>query len=246
MTRWYFPGPSGDFRLERTGDTTCTLTVENPTEGEMVQLRAFLTGARINGWCDAAAGIAPTGKSTLALSTDLLTAGPMLTASTIPEGKVWTAIRSVSGAITLEDGTEIPKPEEAVAAATVAAPQKGCPVPESCQRRASEVLAAFSTKSQWDQWHREGRMVAIGNVTGQAYHVYHQDQAAAERLDRCLVRVHDRHTICVYDRALPAEEQALSLKFAVEHREGWLLDLPSRFEPGELRQEDTIDVQYED
>ena len=31
------------------------------------------------------------------------------------------------------------------------------------------------------------------------------------------------HAICAWDDTVPAEEEALGLKLAIEHREGWLL-----------------------
>lgn len=116
--------------------------------------------------------------------------------------------------------------KEPVAAVTVKEPRRGCPAPTACQRRASEVLRTFCTASQWRQWTTQGRLTVVGSTTGKSYHVYHRDEACRRQLSHSLVERGTGRAICVWDNSVPPEEEALGLKLAVEHREGWLRRLP--------------------
>lgn len=118
-----------------------------------------------------------------------------------------------------------PKPEPVAAAATVRAPNRGCPAPTACERRSSEVLRTFCTKEQWARWQNDGKMRVIGNSTGRAYWLYHRDEAASRGLPRVLIEAATGTPICVWDDRVPAAEEALALKFSVEHREKWMLSL---------------------
>lgn len=243
--RFYFvPCWSGDFRLERDPDdeSGCLLTVENPTAADKARLGPFLEDARNRGWLDPSLGIAPTGKSLLKITTLMEHAGPVLAENVIPIGRAWTVIRSVKDEITFMEGiptpaklTEIPipgnenKPEEpandpvpAVAAVSVPQPVRGCPFPTSCQRRASEVLRTFSTERQWEQFQRRGYLTAYGNVTGMAYNIFHRDEAAYRGLHRSVAEASTGRIICAWNNDVPPEEEVLTLKFAMEHREGWV------------------------
>lgn len=121
-------------------------------------------------------------------------------------------------------GTVEPEPAAAVvAAASVREPKRGCPAPTPAERRASEVLRTFSTASQWSSWQKTGSMLVIGSSSGKSYRLYHRDEAARRGLHHTLVEVRTGVDVCAWDDRVPAEEEALSLKLAVEHRERWLL-----------------------
>lgn len=129
--------------------------------------------------------------------------------------------------------TDPPKPKEPapepVAAAVVRQPRVGCPEPTACERRASEVLRTFCTARQWNQFEREGRIKVIGNATGKAYHVYHKNRAASRGLGRSVTEAGDPSKIlCVWQENVPPEEEMLTLKLALEHREGWLLAIGAK------------------
>lgn len=111
------------------------------------------------------------------------------------------------------------------AAVTVPKPARGCPPPTSCTRRASEVLRTFCTGSQWRSWQANGSMRLIGNATGKAYLLYHRDEAARRGMGHVLREVAQRREVCVWDATVPPEEEALAVKFAVEHREAWMLGM---------------------
>lgn len=115
---------------------------------------------------------------------------------------------------------------KAEAAVTVREPYRGCPAPTAAVRRASEVLRVFSTGRQMDQWDREGRMGLLGSRTGRAYTLYHRDEAAQRGLTHVLIENRTGDAICCWDHRVPAEEEALGIKLAVEHREGFLRRLP--------------------
>lgn len=221
MKAWYVPCWSGDFRLEADSPTSCVLTVEAPTAEDTRRLSGFLQWAFDQGWLDAPKLPKGVDRVMYKLPVGVEVAGPELVRSAGVDAG-WTAIKSTEGKITLHDN--VPEiPNNAEAAVSLSPPHRGCPEPEPTRRRASEVLRAFLTPAQERQWLAEGRFRVIGNATGKAYHVYHADEAARRGLSRCLVDVAENLPICIYDATVPAEEQALSLKLAVEHRENWLL-----------------------
>ncbi len=133
--------------------------------------------------------------------------------------------------------TPMPVPEEAVAAATLAPPRRGCPPPTACERRASEVLRAFCSGAQWRSWEANGRMAVIGNYTGIRYTLFHRNEAAARGFGHVLLAptpadvskarryaiMRPDREVCVWRQDIPPEEEALGIKLAVEHREQWLL-----------------------
>lgn len=244
LSLWFFPAWCGDFRLERVaGDNDrCLLTVEDPTEDDRAKLDPFLAECVKRGWTEkrnwfmslfreaGAPEISEKGETVISLSAGLRDVGPVLAGASHGKADTWTAVRCTSGVI-LVDGAQIPVDAPApTAAVTVVPPVRGCPAPSPAERRASEVLRTFSTRSQWTQWEREGRMRLIGSVTGKSYHVYHRDEAASRNLPRLLIETATEAPVCVWDGRVPAAEEVLGIKLAVEHREGWLRGLTTRDE----------------
>ena len=244
MYRWFIPCWSGDFRLEAIlGDASkCLLTVENPTPLDRERLAPFLAEAKERGWLDARAEVTPVGKTILPITAPMLEAGPILAVTALPDdAEKWTAIRRGDDSVTLEDGVGARLREmamqlatgaievkgdrgELVAAVTFREPKRGCPAPEPAPTRASQVLAAFSTVRQIESFQTRRFLVAYGNRTGKPYRVYHRTEAALRGLAHCIVQdVESGEDICAWDDRVPAEEEVLSLKLAVEHREEWLL-----------------------
>jgi len=227
MKFWFVPCWSGDFRLEvdKKDKDRCVLTVENPTDADRERLRPFLTAARRRKWISSEDGLSTTGKSEIPVKAPMHVAGALLAEKAIPDGEVWTAVRHTDGTVTVENGTRVAEPEKAEVAASVAKPDKGCPEPVACLRREAEVLRAFCTKPQWAQFQTYGFMQCVGNITGKTYHVFHRDEAAQRGMNRSVWDVEAQSTVCVYNKSLPPEEEALALKLAIEHREAWLLGL---------------------
>lgn len=250
MRYWFFPVWSGDFRLESTDDPNlCLLTVEDPTAKDRKIIEPLLVQARHEGWIPVEAGIQAKGKTEIEIRVPMAKIGPMVAAQIHGDVSTWTALRYTDGKVEVHDGPQIlscgddgvdadnvpsekqlpavvePAVIEPVAAATVARPKRGCPAPTPAVRRASEVLRAFSTRSQWDQFVREGRMRVIGSHTGKSYLLYHRDQAANQGLSHSLVERGTNRAICCWDDRVPPEEEVLGIKIAVEHHERWLIGL---------------------
>ena len=227
MRHWFFPCASGDFRLTRVSDTTSLLTVEDPTDSDKERLRPFLAAIKEKKLIDDLVGVQPKGKTEIEIPESMNVLGPLMAAGLHGDTDVWTALRFNDGKMLLNDGFEMTTTAPTVAAAaTIETPRKGCPAPAPAQRRASQVLQAFCTSKQWRQYQAEGRLTARGNVTGRTYHVYHRDEANRRGLRYALVSVADQTSICTWDDRVPAEEETLGLKLAIEHRERWLLGLP--------------------
>lgn len=243
---WFFPCWSGDFRLEAIADEKCRLTVEDPTPADRRLLTPFVVKLRREGVLSNNDIIRPKGRTKIDIDASMGKLGPRLAHALNGEAETWTVIRHANGRMSLESlalvtvGPEAEPTQEAqdavfreepesnqkpVAAATVRRPARGCPAPTPCERRASEVLRTFCTRRQWQQWQRQGRLTAIGNATGKAYHVHHRNTAARLGLGHSLTEVGTGHEVCVWDDRVPPEEEALSIKLAVEHRERWMLDL---------------------
>jgi hypothetical protein len=226
--RYYFiPSWSGDFRIERVSDTTSALTVVDPTAGDAARLYPFLAKLHEFGHIGPKAGkIKPKGETRIELPLTVIAAGQLLAAACTDAKSSWTALRFTDGTVEVVDGNVAPvtTPTPVEAAATVAQPMRGCPEPEPATRRASTVLRTFCTGGQWHDFQRFGFMRVVGNATGRTYRVYHDDEAAKRGLSHSL-EVEGGDTICCWDASVPAEEQALALKLAVEHREAWLLKL---------------------
>lgn len=228
---WYIPTWSGDYRLTKhpERDDECLLTIEKPTENEKDILLRFFDSMRDRGWTT---GTMPRlTKRTfveMEIGASLYEAGPLLL-ETVHHQKpeLWTGVKSESGKISLlsEPPGLIRKAmgTAATALATVTAPSVGCPAPEPCNVRASEVLRAFSTPFQFEMFERRGYMPLTGNVTGERYWLFHRNEAARKRLDHALLH-ESGETMCVWHAALPAEEEMLAIKFLVEHREERMLD----------------------
>lgn len=224
---WYIPTWSGDFRLSPDGvePKHSVLSISTPTAGERKKLDAFLAAACARDWVEPGWDYERKGETSLPVRAPVAEAGALL-AGTMIEGVVWTAVRSIAGVVTVETGkiseAALVK-ADAKAAASVSPPTRGCPAPEPCNRRASEVLRAFSTTTQWQDWQFGGWMRVVGNVTGKSYRLWHRDAAAQRGLSHVLEECGTGDTICVYDPLRPSEEEALSIKLAIEHHEGWLV-----------------------
>ena len=226
MRALFIPCWSGDFRLESAPENTSLLTVEDPTAGDREVLQRFLVDARARGWLAEDEGIQRRGLTKLPIAHPMSVVAPVMAALLTEPGESWTAIRRVDGKVEVVDGNTLPPEktgEPAIeAVAVVKKPQRGCPEPQAATRRASAVLRAYCTTSQWASWQAFGYFAARGNASGRIYRVWHEDAAAKAGMARCLTLMNGT-PVCAWDQSVPPEEQALALKLAVEHREAWLL-----------------------
>jgi hypothetical protein len=117
-------------------------------------------------------------------------------------------------------------PPLAVAATTVAVPDRGCPVPEfaKAELRATRVLEAFLNPGQLEDFRRANQFITIGQDTGHRYLLTSRmkvNKGALFDLDL------DR-SICVHDWEVPAAEELLGLHLflSLPGWESWMLELP--------------------
>lgn len=231
MKTWYHPNWCGDFRLEAEGEKFCRLIVSDPTPAEQDQLGVFLTKARKKKWISSMEGVGDKGESTLVIAAPIAQAGLLLLDRGQKKGLrkgILTCVRSESGKITAVagDGAELDqalaKPE-AAAAVTNRRPTVCCPSPvPGPEIRASEVLRAFSTQRQWEDWMKRGYLIAYGNLTGHPYRIAHRHSPLAVQQGKSGWDLHDDNVVHAHDWSLPPAEEALSLKLCLEHAEHWI------------------------
>ena len=254
LQMWSHPSWCGDFRIEaKEGDETrCTLTVIDPTPGELDRLGRFLVKARESKWvANSAIGITPEGTTVLEIAAPVAEAGCALAARNSPRGEkrgLLTAVRSVGGTIEvavrgcdeallvngLDPKTEEPLPPEKqpVAAVTVRRPTLCCPTPiPGPDARASDVLCAFSTEDQWRDWVLDGRLVCRGNLTGHRYEILHRHHPLARKRGKITFDLEDQHIVHCYDWSVPPAEEVLEVKLILEHRENWIRNRSGYFGP---------------
>jgi len=225
--RWFFPDWSGDFRLEANGDSKSVLTIVSPTAAEVERLGRFLKKARAKGWVDQHVGFVPNGE------VKILVAAPVAKAGRILLGEktkgILTAVRSVSGKVTaVTDGdvehavAEVAKKDTA-AAASVRRPTLCCPHPQpGPDVRASEVLQAFCTPRQQDEWERSGMVHCYGNLSGRLYEIAHRHHPLAVERQKIVWDVEGQHVMHCYDWSVPPAEEVLVMKLTLEHAEHWI------------------------
>ena len=116
MQHFFVPTWSGDFRLLRTGPTTCQLSVEDPTPGELVALGRLVTAAAANGWAEGGIVIAERGVTEVELAVSIEFAGPLVSGTVHGDASVWTAVRHESGkVIVVSESTTMDEDEAAEA-----------------------------------------------------------------------------------------------------------------------------------
>jgi len=101
-----------------------------------------------------------------------------------------------------------------VVATTVAAPVLGCPAPdfEQAEVRAADVMRAFLTPQQLEDFVKEQAFVATGVDTGHAYII--TSRHARNKLahtTRTLYDLTEQMSYCVHDWEVPAAEEMLSI-----------------------------------
>lgn len=107
---------------------------------------------------------------------------------------------------------------EVVAAVSVAAPVLGCPEPDfvRAEVRATEVLRAFLSRDQQEDFAKHQRFISVG-ASGRRYMItsrHARDELA--RYHRQLYDLEDQQPLCVHDDAIPAGEELLALHTLVQ------------------------------
>jgi len=230
LLRHFIPVWSGDYRLEAHDESSCTLTVDNPTLAEMEQLGKFLVKARKKKWCSSAEGVARKGESVIKLDTDIVKAGRLLLGkrgrASEMDGRL-TVVRSVEGSVQSEHDPEgadkALSAENAEEAVTVRRPTLCCPYPvEGPDVRASEVLQAFCTPAQWKEWEADGMLHCRGGRSGHKYRIAHRHSLQARRQGKIAWDETDGIVMHCYDWSVPPQEEVLAVKLTLENREAWI------------------------
>jgi len=122
-------------------------------------------------------------------------------------------------------------PALAVAATTVAVPDRGCPVPEfvKAEIRATKVLETFLNPGQLEDFRRTNQFVTVGQDTGRRYLLTSRTKVErSPKSNRTLFDLDRNQPICVHDWEVPAAEELLGLHLflSLPGWESWMLELP--------------------
>jgi len=245
LSTWFIPSFSGDYRLTAhpdAPDERCLLVVTDPTAAEQEILSRFLAAARKKDkpWIDELAGVSREGETRLTINAPMSQAGHALAVEATSKRGTLTVVASKDGDVMLEyDGVPdeqaideaaetaseaAGKEKEPDKAVTTRRPTLCCPTPiPGPIVRASQVLHAFSTPSQWLSWIENGWMIVYGGLTGYAYRIVHRHHPLAREQGKITWDLtHDR-VVHAHASELPAPEEALTMKLVLESRfEDWI------------------------
>ncbi len=118
---------------------------------------------------------------------------------------------------------EKPQEKKAEAAVTVKKPTHCCPVCLAGPLEpAAEVLFEFLTEDERREWSEDHSIVVAGGLTGHRYLLSHRHGKWAQRYGKICHDLDTDRTLHFHDWAVPPEEEVLSAKLVLEHREDWL------------------------
>jgi hypothetical protein len=229
IPHWYIPSFYGDVRLEALGKSQCRVIAEKTTERERAALRVLAEVASKRRWLPTSEDPAPLFSDVGILKTTLEApidkVAKQLAKLLKPHRKIISAVQFKDGAIEeiFDNEPEPPKadaqpyrdPAPVVAATSVAAPTRGCPVPDfgTAELKARGVLATFLSRDQIDDFARYNRFVTTGADTGHRYMVTsRQATDSLARYQRTLYDLDEDRPLCVHDWSVPPAEEMLSLR----------------------------------
>lgn len=246
IAHWHIPSFCGDFELraDEEDEGKSMLIVEDPTDGEMVQLGTFLAALRQRKWVNKAVGIIPTGRTVLRFEQPIVKVAPLMVSELGSARSQLTVVKSVGGQVTHTfdtDGLEAEEVQAEVAkaaekappkatAATVRKPTSCCPTAvEGPVRKASRLLAAFCTPSQWAEWVEHGFITVRGHMSGHWYRICHRNTPLAVEQGKIVWDLTDNRLVHCYDWSVPPAEEVLAVKLLAEHREHWIRNTATVF-----------------
>jgi hypothetical protein len=246
---WLIPSYHGDIRLEKEGPKKTLLRAHELTASEgkaMELLRSRATSQKRLGkpWAKDTDFLPLTNAAyrtssgvTIHLDAKIEDVQSVIAKALKPERKLLTAVRFTDGRVEEVHSNIIAdkpegKPQPAVAT-TVAAPVKGCPMPDFPQADvlASRVLEAFLKPDQIDDYRKTGSFVTVGADSGHRYLVCNRERPNFMKQylgGRQLFDLEANLPICVHDWAVPPPEEmlALHLFLSLPGQEMKLLSLP--------------------
>ncbi len=230
--KWYIPSWNGDLRLEQDGEVT-KLSIVKPTPKEVEVLGQMKTEFISQGWIKAEDWKEPSRwrKREVTIAASIADVGPVASKIMRPGDATLTAMAFIDGEVITYDGAQEGLAEvaqEAVAAgaesaATVPRPTPCCPecMPGAIEP-ATEVLLAFLTPEQHESWAEDRTMLVEGGLSGATYLLAHRHTEHARKIGRICYDLDCDTVVHFHNRALPPEEEVLSAKLILEHREDWL------------------------
>jgi hypothetical protein len=213
---WFLPSFHGDIRLKRLGDMSTELSWLKLTAKEIKALTELSEYAAKKGWTADKIPLDGENKG-IELRVPLVTLQKYIARRLKPERSLIDVVSFADGSVTEVVREEIPK--EATKATTVAKPTQGCPAPNfpAAELRAREVLFAFLTPEQQDDFNERNAFISTGAATGHRYVItsrHAKDELAVRR--RQLYDLDDGHPFCVHDYAVPAAEEMLALHLMLQ------------------------------
>jgi hypothetical protein len=251
MKFWAIPSWSGDFRLEPSSDDdrATELSVFEPTEDELRIVNEIGQEAVRRSWLKSwnklvgdsqrnESGL----RSVFVLTAPLDEVGPVVSKIVKPGPAVLSAIRFADGRMTTASGSladleevsrEAAEDGTATAAATVKRPTPCCPncIPGAI-KPASEVLLAFLNESEHAEWAKDRSVMVVGGLSGHRYLLSHRHSPRAIANGRVCCDIDDGCVVHFHDWTVPPEEEVLSAKLILEHREPWLRNEATMFHRG--------------
>jgi len=233
---WFVPSWNGDFRLEKKGKKGCLLSVVKPTPHELMVLAQFLGIAHARGWTEEEEITEENNE--IVLKADVAEAGREIVNLYMPVDRSITAVKFADGRLEVADANGTweliqraekeeeaagKPPEKETKAATVKRPTPSCPqCVDGAIEPATEVLLAFLTDQQHEDWARRRAILVVGGLTGHRYLLAHRHSELARRFGRICWDVENQQVLHFYDMTVPPEEEILAAKLILEHREPWL------------------------
>lgn len=250
--KWYIPSWNGDVRLEPdpVDNTRTLLWIEKPTDHELQVLgklsELMLAAGHIEEPIDVKRSRSRfAGKKTQTINAPITTIGPLVAKLFKPGDAVLTAVKLKDGQILTCTGTgadlvelvsdvadvtkpkpdaeERPEGRKAKAITTVKRPTPSCPqcIPGSV-KPAREVLLAFLTPNEHQQWANYRSLYVTGGLSGHRYLLAHRETQTAARIGRIAYDIDAQCVVHFHDRSVPPEEEVLAAKLILEHQEPWL------------------------
>lgn len=242
--KWYVPSWNGDVRVEADPNdpTRSILQIVQPTELELQALELVGKTFSEKGWTKNAVLWSPDqpyrqGRHSVALAAPLSEVAPLLVKALAPGEQVLSAVLLKDGRVETVSGADADvaalakkTEEEGKAAASVKRPTPSCPscVPGSVGP-AREVLLDFLSPQEHETWARDRYIVVRGGLTGHHYLLAHRHTALARHIGRICWELDDLAVIHFHLTTVPPEEEVLSAKLILEHREPWLRNEATHF-----------------
>lgn len=224
LAKWFFPSWSGDFRLEADASGS-KLIIEKATLAERQMLEKFFKKAEK--WANTMPNWTREHQE-IFLHKSVADAGKVLLKFARPEHASITAIKMVDGKLAVAQGGD-EKAIEAVlggkasAAVSVKRATPSCPdcIPGAVAM-ASEVLLSFLTPAEHASWAKDRQIVVTGHLSGHRYLLSHRHHPRAVKDTRMCFDLDSNCVVKFHDWGVPPEEELLSAKLILEHREPWL------------------------